>query len=90
VLDVAPRHGLRGAAGLHRAGELDGVAGGRVEDVERGLYGIQFHPEVVHTPYGQQILTTFLRDLRLRATWSAASIIEEQIARSAPRSATGA
>ena len=29
LLDVAPRHGLRAAAGLHRAGELDGVAGGR-------------------------------------------------------------
>src|SRR3954468_9340912 len=27
-----------------------------LEHTERGLYGIQFHPEVVHTPYGQQIL----------------------------------
>ena len=27
------------------------------------IYGIQFHPEVVHTPYGQTILTTFLRDI---------------------------
>src|SRR5919108_1627973 len=34
-----------------------------VESVERGLYGIQFHPEVVHTPYGQQVLTTFLEDI---------------------------
>src|SRR5687767_1759182 len=33
-----------------------------VEDIERALYGIQFHPEVVHTPYGQQVLTTFLED----------------------------
>ncbi len=30
------------------------------ESVERGIYGIQFHPEVVHTPYGQQVLTNFL------------------------------
>ncbi|MEA2458391.1 MAG: hypothetical protein QOC95_1363, partial [Thermoleophilaceae bacterium] len=30
---------------------------------ERGLYGIQFHPEVVHTPYGTEILTRFLRDV---------------------------
>ena len=52
-----------------------------VEHVERGLYGIQFHPEVVHTPYGQQILTTFLEEIcGCERTWSAASIIEEQIA----------
>ena len=38
-----------------------------LESDERGIYGIQFHPEVVHTPYGQTILTTFLaRHLRLR------------------------
>jgi GMP synthase (glutamine-hydrolysing) len=52
-----------------------------VEDVERGLYGIQFHPEVVHTPYGQQVLTTFLEDIcGCERTWSAANIIEEQVA----------
>ena len=33
------------------------------ENPERGLYGIQFHPEVVHTPYGTEILTRFLRDV---------------------------
>jgi GMP synthase (glutamine-hydrolysing) len=52
-----------------------------VEDVARGIYGIQFHPEVVHTPYGQQILTTFLDEIcGCERNWSAASIIEEQIA----------
>src|ERR1700753_1744713 len=30
---------------------------------DRALYGIQFHPEVVHTPYGTEILTRFLRDV---------------------------
>jgi GMP synthase (glutamine-hydrolysing) len=51
------------------------------ENLERAIYGIQFHPEVVHTPYGQQILTTFLADIcGCERTWSAASIIEEQIA----------
>ena len=52
------------------------------ESVERGLYGIQFHPEVVHTPYGQQVLTNFLQDVcGCECTWSAASVIEEQIER---------
>jgi GMP synthase (glutamine-hydrolysing) len=52
------------------------------EDAARGLYGIQFHPEVVHTPYGQEILTRFLTDIcGCQATWSAASIVEDQIAR---------
>ncbi|HEY3828259.1 MAG TPA: glutamine-hydrolyzing GMP synthase [Solirubrobacteraceae bacterium] len=53
-----------------------------VEDVQRGVYGIQFHPEVVHTPYGQEILTRFLTDIcGCEASWSAASIVEDQIAR---------
>jgi GMP synthase (glutamine-hydrolysing) len=52
------------------------------EDPERGLYGIQFHPEVVHTPYGTQILETFLRDIcGCDMSWSAASVVEEQVAR---------
>ena len=53
-----------------------------VESTERGIYGIQFHPEVVHTPYGQEILTRFLTEVcGCEPTWSAASIVEEQIAR---------
>jgi GMP synthase (glutamine-hydrolysing) len=53
-----------------------------IESVERGVYGIQFHPEVVHTPYGQDILKRFLSDIcGCETTWSPASIVEEQIAR---------
>jgi GMP synthase (glutamine-hydrolysing) len=53
-----------------------------VEDTSRGLYGIQFHPEVVHTPYGTQVLDRFLRDVcGLPMDWSAASVAEEQIQR---------
>ncbi len=52
------------------------------ESVDRGVYGIQFHPEVVHTPYGQQVLTNFLEDVcGCERTWSAASVIDEQIER---------
>jgi GMP synthase (glutamine-hydrolysing) len=53
-----------------------------VEHTARGIYGIQFHPEVVHTPYGGQILTRFLSEVcGCERTWSAASIVEEQINR---------
>jgi GMP synthase (glutamine-hydrolysing) len=53
-----------------------------VEDAERGIYGIQFHPEVVHTPYGQEILTRFLTEVcGCEPSWSAASIVEEQVRR---------
>ena len=50
------------------------------ESPERGIYGIQFHPEVVHTPYGQQVLTNFLTDVcGCERTWSPTSVIEDQI-----------
>jgi GMP synthase (glutamine-hydrolysing) len=50
------------------------------ESVERGIYGIQFHPEVVHTPYGNRVLTNFLTGVcGCERTWSASSVIEEQI-----------
>jgi GMP synthase (glutamine-hydrolysing) len=53
-----------------------------VESAERGIYGIQFHPEVVHTPYGQEILTRFLTEVcGCELTWSPASIVEEQVRR---------
>ena len=52
------------------------------ESVERGLYGIQFHPEVLHTPYGMQVLTNFLQDAcGCELTWSPRSVIDEQIER---------
>ncbi|MBA2793063.1 MAG: glutamine-hydrolyzing GMP synthase, partial [Thermoleophilaceae bacterium] len=52
------------------------------EDTARGLYGIQFHPEVAHTPYGTQILTRFLKDIcGCDMSWDAASVADEQIRR---------
>jgi GMP synthase (glutamine-hydrolysing) len=50
------------------------------ESLEKGLYGIQFHPEVVHTPHGTQILEKFLYEIcGCDGSWSPASIIEEQV-----------
>ena len=52
------------------------------EDIERGLYGVQFHPEVVHTPHGNEILKNFLYGAAgAPATWTAAAVIEEQVER---------
>jgi GMP synthase (glutamine-hydrolysing) len=51
------------------------------EDTDHGLYGIQFHPEVVHTPYGTEVLTRFLRDIAgCEQQWSPQSVISEQVA----------
>jgi GMP synthase (glutamine-hydrolysing) len=53
-----------------------------LEGTERGIYGIQFHPEVVHTPHGTEILTTFLEDVcGCERDWSPQSVAEEQIER---------
>jgi GMP synthase (glutamine-hydrolysing) len=53
-----------------------------LEAPDRKLYGIQFHPEVVHTPYGTDVLRRFLDDIcGCSMEWSAASVIDEQVAR---------
>lgn len=52
------------------------------EDPERGLYGVQFHPEVVHTPHGVDLLKNFLyRVADAPPVWTAAAVIEEETAR---------
>ncbi len=52
------------------------------EDPARGLYAVQFHPEVGHTPHGQQILKNFLYDVVGAApAWTPAAVIEEQVER---------
>ena len=52
------------------------------EDESRGMYGVQFHPEVVHTEHGMEMLKNFLLVVaRARATWTPAAVIEEQVDR---------
>jgi GMP synthase (glutamine-hydrolysing) len=51
------------------------------EERTRGLYGVQFHPEVLHTDHGQDLLKHFLYDAcGCRPTWTMSSIIETQVA----------
>ena len=52
------------------------------EDPARRLYGVQFHPEVVHTPYGQDVLKNFLYGIAdAPPAWTPAAVIEEQVER---------
>ncbi len=73
---VAPPAGARvvASSGTTRVGAF--------EDAARGLYGIQFHLEVVHTPHGQEVLKNFLYGVAGAApTWTPVAVIEEQVER---------
>ncbi len=51
-----------------------------MESVDRGIYGVQFHPEVVHTQRGQEMLKHFLYEAcRARPLWTHAGIIEQSV-----------
>ncbi len=52
-----------------------------VEDSEKRLYGVQFHPEVVHTVHGRQMLENFVYKVcRCSGSWTPGSFIDESIA----------
>jgi GMP synthase (glutamine-hydrolysing) len=48
-----------------------------IEDPARGLFGVQFHPEVVHTEYGTRILSRFLELAGCRPSWTMLNIVED-------------
>jgi GMP synthase (glutamine-hydrolysing) len=73
---VAPPEGARVVA----TSEHTPVAA--FEDDARRVYGVQFHPEVVHTPHGQEVLKNFLYELAdVAPSWTPAAVIEEQVER---------
>lgn len=83
-LDVWLSHGDRVTqlpSGFHMTAKTDeGV--NAFENPERKIYGVQFHPEVAHTPLGAQILRNFLFEIcKCRGDWSPAAAIDEQVAR---------
>ena len=51
-----------------------------MENVRGGLFGVQFHPEVMHTEHGQRILGRFLELAGCRPSWTMLNIVEEQVA----------
>jgi len=53
-----------------------------IQDVERNLYGVQFHPEVNHTPRGELLIDTFVRKIcNCTGQWTPGQIIEDAVAR---------
>jgi GMP synthase (glutamine-hydrolysing) len=67
--------------GFQVVGETDNALGA-VENESRRWYGLQFHPEVAHTPDGRQILENFVRGVcGCQGDWTAASFIEAAVAR---------
>ncbi|GFE14905.1 GMP synthase [glutamine-hydrolyzing] [Streptomyces glebosus] len=51
------------------------------ENDEKKLYGVQYHPEVMHSTHGQQVLEHFLyRGAGIEPSWTTTSVVEEQVA----------
>jgi GMP synthase (glutamine-hydrolysing) len=84
-LDVWNSHGDEVTAlpkGFRVAGTTQGCDFAAVEDPQRKLYGLQFHPEVAHTPRGREILQNFLFHIcHCAMDWTMCSFIEEASAR---------
>ena len=73
---VAPPEGARVVAGSTSTP----IAAFEARD--RALYGVQFHPEVVHTPHGTAVLKNFLYEIAdAPPAWTPAAVIEEQVER---------
>jgi GMP synthase (glutamine-hydrolysing) len=71
----------RAPEGFTVTARTDSVPVAGLEDRDRGIYGVQFHPEVMHTEHGMEVLKTFLYDAAgCRPTWTNVSIIEHAVA----------
>jgi GMP synthase (glutamine-hydrolysing) len=66
--------------GFRPTARTDSTPYAAIADPDRGLYGIQFHPEVVHTPNGREILRNFVVGIAgARQTWTATNFIASTV-----------
>jgi GMP synthase (glutamine-hydrolysing) len=71
----------RAPSGFVVAGSTPDTPAAAFESPERRIWAVQYHPEVSHTPHGQEVLRQFLHHLAgCRPTWTMTSIIEQQVA----------
>jgi GMP synthase (glutamine-hydrolysing) len=81
---------LRPPEGFVATAQTDSTAFAGLVDASRNLYGIQFHPEVVHTPRGRDILRNFVVEIAgARQTWTPASFVDTTVAEIRERVGTG-
>lgn len=67
-------------AGMAVTASTAGALVAAIEDDERKLYGVQWHPEVMHSTFGQRVLENFLyRGAGLSGDWTAANVVEELV-----------
>ncbi|MET0801050.1 MAG: glutamine-hydrolyzing GMP synthase [Actinomycetota bacterium] len=72
----------RAPEGFRVTATTDQIPIAAMEDPSRGLFAVQFHPEVSHTPRGQDVMKRFLYDgCDLLPDWTPTNIIEDQVAR---------
>ena len=74
-------HVARLAPGFVVLAESEGAPMAAVADLERQLYGVQFHPEVHHTPGGSRLLANFARLAGFRCDWTMSAFLDDAIAR---------
>ncbi|MCQ2527288.1 MAG: glutamine-hydrolyzing GMP synthase [Lachnospiraceae bacterium] len=68
------------APGFKSVAHTDSTPVAAMENVERGLYGIQFHPEVLHTPEGSKMLFNFVRGIcGCCGDWKMETFIEDTV-----------
>ena len=66
--------------GFRATATTDGAPVAALESPERRIWAVQHHPEVSHTPFGQQLLRHFLHHLAgIPPTWTLPSILEQQV-----------
>jgi GMP synthase (glutamine-hydrolysing) len=72
---------LRPPEGFRATAQTDSTPYAGLADPGRNLYGIQFHPEVVHTPVGREVLRNFVVGIAgARQNWTAANLVETTVA----------